>query len=217
MRILGIDPGSAVMGFGVVDWKAGQLTHVVHGTLRPPRSLNVAGRLSFVYEGVRNVIRDHRPDAAAVERVFVSVSPRSALVLGQARGAALAAVGASGIALAEYSASQIKLSTTGNGRAAKAQVQNMIRRLLALDKVPVADAADALAAAFCHAHVARLGRSLAPPAHHAGSVDSRSITSLSTTSATTTSATTPSATTPSRQATIRKATLRKAKARVRQL
>jgi crossover junction endodeoxyribonuclease RuvC len=173
MRILGIDPGSAIMGFGVVDWEAGALTHVVHGTLRPPRNLNVAGRLNFLCEGVKAVISEHQPDAAAVEQVFVSVSPRSALVLGQARGAALAAVGASGIALAEYSASQIKQSTTGNGRAAKAQVQSMIRRLLALDKVPVADAADALAAACCHAYVSRLGCVLAEPVRRNRTAGSR--------------------------------------------
>lgn len=170
MRILGIDPGSAIMGFGVIDSTAGQLTHVAHGTLRPPRSLQVAERLSFLHEGVRAVIHEHQPDAAAVEQVFVSVSPRSALVLGQARGVALAAVGSGGIALSEYSASQIKQSTTGNGRAAKAQVQNMIRRLLALDKMPVVDAADALAAAVCHAHVARV---LPPVARHTGVVNFR--------------------------------------------
>ena len=72
MRILGIDPGSAIMGFGVIDSTAGQLTHVAHGTLRPPRSLKVAERLSFLHEGIRAVIRDHQPDAAAVEQVFVS-------------------------------------------------------------------------------------------------------------------------------------------------
>ena len=173
MRILGIDPGSAAMGFGVVDWNAGEHTHVVHGTLRPPRSLNMAGRLSFLYEGIRAVIHDHEPDAAAVEQVFVSVSPRSAMVLGQARGAALAAVGASGILLAEYSASQIKQSTTGNGRAAKAQVQDMIRRLLGLDRVPGSDAADALAAAICHARVARFDQAVSAQARQSGSANSR--------------------------------------------
>jgi len=158
MRILGIDPGSAAMGFGVIDVRAGQLAHVVHGTLRPPRRLSVAARLNFLHDGILSVIRNHRPDAAAVEQVFVAVSPRSALVLGQARGAALAAVGSTGVSLSEYTATQIKQSTTGNGRAAKAQVQNMIRRLLALDVKPAADAADALAAAICHAHAGRLGR-----------------------------------------------------------
>lgn len=161
MRILGIDPGSAIMGFGVIDSTAGKLTHVAHGTLRPPRSLEVAGRLCFLYDGVAALIRDHQPDVAAVEQVFVSISPRSALVLGQARGVALAAVGSGGIPVSEYSASRIKQSTTGNGRAAKAQVQNMIQRLLVLDRRPCVDAADALAAAICHAHVARVAHSTA--------------------------------------------------------
>ena len=156
MRILGIDPGSAIMGFGVIDWRAGTLAHVVHGTLRPPRSLGVAERLSFLYDGVRSVIRDHQPDSAAVEQVFVSVSPRSALVLGQARGVALAALGSGGIALAEYSASQIKQSTTGNGRAPKAQVQTMVKRLLGLDVRPPVDASDALAIAISLAHAGKL-------------------------------------------------------------
>jgi crossover junction endodeoxyribonuclease RuvC len=158
MRILGIDPGSTVTGFGVVDADARRVVHVVHGTLRPPRTLNSAGRLSFIYEGIRAVIADHEPDAASAERIFVAAGRRSALVLGEARGAALAAVGAGGTALSEYSASQIKLAVSGSGRAAKEQVRTMVKRLLALDRVPATDAADALAAALCHAQSGRIGR-----------------------------------------------------------
>ena len=98
----------------------------------------------------------HRPDAASIEQVFVARGARAALVLGQARGVALAAVGAAGLAVSEYAPTRIKQSVTGNGRAAKLQVQRAVKRLLALQKLPAADAADALAAAICHAQAGRL-------------------------------------------------------------
>ena len=157
MRILGIDPGSVATGFGVVDSEAGRLIHVVHGTLRPTPRASPAERLHYLHQAISEVVRDHAPDTAVVEQVFVSASARSALVLGQARGVALAAVGAGGRAVVEYSASRIKLAVTGNGRAGKAQVQNMVRRLLELDRAPARDAADALAAAICHANAGKIG------------------------------------------------------------
>ena len=157
MRILGIDPGSAVTGFGIVDSEAGRLIHVAHGTLRPSPRLSLAERLHYLHQSISEVVRDHAPDAAVIEQVFVSVSARSALVLGQARGVALAAVGAGGRAVVEYSASRIKLAVTGSGRAGKAQVQKMVRRLLELDRPPAQDAADALAAAICYANAGRIG------------------------------------------------------------
>ncbi len=157
MRVLGIDPGSAAMGFGVVDSEGGKLIHVAHGTLRPPRNSPLAARLNYLHDGVAKIMGDYAPDAAAVEQVFVSVSPRSALVLGQARGVALAAVNAGGAPVVEYAPSRIKQAVTGSGRAGKRQVQNMVRRLLDLDRPPPSDAADALAAAICHAHAGRLG------------------------------------------------------------
>jgi len=157
MRILGIDPGSAATGFGVVDSDGGKLVHVAHGTLRPPRNSPIPVRLNYLHDAVARVMGDYAPDTAAVEQVFVSISPRSALVLGQARGAVLAAMSAGGAAIVEYSASRIKQAVTGSGRAGKRQVQNMVRRLLELDRLPPSDAADALAAAICHAHAGRLG------------------------------------------------------------
>jgi crossover junction endodeoxyribonuclease RuvC len=157
MRILGIDPGSAATGFGIVDAEAGRLIHVAHGTLRPAPRSSMAERLHYLHRAISEVVRDHAPDTAVIEQVFVSANARSALVLGQARGVALAAVGAGGPAVVEYSASRIKLAVTGNGRAAKAQVQNMVRRLLELDRPPARDAADALAAAICHANAGRIG------------------------------------------------------------
>jgi crossover junction endodeoxyribonuclease RuvC len=156
MRILGIDPGSVATGFGVVDRTGGALVHVAHGTLRPPRGAALPARLHYLYRALAQVIEEHHPDAVAVEQVFVAVSPRAALVLGQARGAVLAAVAAGGLPVAEYTPAQIKQGVTGSGAAPKSQVQVMVRRILALERAPAADAADALAAAIRHAHEPRL-------------------------------------------------------------
>jgi len=157
LRILGIDPGSQATGYGILECAGGgRLVHVAHGTLRPPRSASPAARLQYLYRELSFVIEAHRPDAAVAERVFVASSPAAALVLGQARGAVLAAAGAAGLPVREYAASEIKRAVASSGRAAKAQVQHMVRRLLGLPRAPARDAADALAAAICHAHAARL-------------------------------------------------------------
>jgi crossover junction endodeoxyribonuclease RuvC len=156
MRILGIDPGSSATGYGVVARIGGGLEHVASGTLRPPRNASLPARLHFVYRALEEVIRHHRPDAAVVEQVFVANSPRAALVLGQARGVALAALAAGDVGVSEYAATRIKQSVTGSGRAPKSQVKHMVRRLLALETTPASDAADALAAAICHAHASRV-------------------------------------------------------------
>jgi crossover junction endodeoxyribonuclease RuvC len=158
MRILGIDPGSNATGFGVVDHAGGGLVHVAHGTLRPPRGASLPERLHRLYRDLVQVIEEHRPDAVAVEQVFVAASPRAALVLGQARGAVLAAVAAGGLPVTEYTPAQIKQGVAGSGGAPKPQVQAMVRRILALERAPAADAADALAAAIRHAHEPRLAR-----------------------------------------------------------
>jgi crossover junction endodeoxyribonuclease RuvC len=155
MRILGIDPGLVATGFGVVERSGNELIHVAHGTVRPPRSSPLAARLHCLYSALAQVIEEHRPDAVAIEQVFVASSPYAALVLGQARGALLAAVAARGLPVTEYTPSQIKQGVAGSGAAPKPQVQAMVRRLLALDRAP-ADAADALAAAIRHAHEPRL-------------------------------------------------------------
>jgi crossover junction endodeoxyribonuclease RuvC len=156
MRILGIDPGSSVTGYGVVERRSGRLVHLAHGTVRPPRGAPLASRLDHLYRSVAEVIALHAPDCVAVEQVFVAASPRSALVLGQARGAILAAIAAAGLPVTEYAPARIKKSVTGNGRANKQQVKFMVRRLLALDRAPASDAADALAAAISHANAGRL-------------------------------------------------------------
>lgn len=156
MRILGIDPGSSATGFGLVERSAAGLRHLAHGVVRPPGKGSPEIRLQYLYRAICEIVAQHRPDVAAVEQVFVAASPRSALVLGQARGAILAALGSVGLPVTEYAATQIKLTVTGSGRAAKRQVQTNVRRVLELDRVPASDAADALAAAICHSHAGRL-------------------------------------------------------------
>jgi len=156
MRILGIDPGSAATGYGVVERREGRLVHAAHGTVRPPGGASLASRLAHLYGTVGDVIAHHAPDCVVVEQVFVAASPRSALVLGQARGAILAAVAGAGLPVNEYTPARIKRSVTGNGRASKRQVQFMVKRLLALDRTPASDAADALAAAIAYANAGRL-------------------------------------------------------------
>ena len=153
-----MDPGSQATGFGVIDRVGSELRWVSHGVLRPTRSAALALRLAALMQQLGSVLAQYRPDVASVEGVFVSVSPRSALVLGQARGAVLAAIGAAAIPLVEYAPARIKQAVSGDGRAAKEQVQRMVRRLLALESTPSVDAADALAVAICHAHAGPLER-----------------------------------------------------------
>ena len=152
MRILGIDPGSSVTGYGVVERVNAKLVHLVSGTLRPLKSQELPARLAAIHSGLAEVIEGYAPDLAVVEQVFVSSSPRSALILGQARGVALAAVAAAGLPVEECSAREIKQAVVGTGGAAKAQVQAMVKRILQLERKPSQDAADALAAAICRAH-----------------------------------------------------------------
>jgi crossover junction endodeoxyribonuclease RuvC len=161
VRILGLDPGSRRTGFGVIECRGNQLLPVAHGCL------NVAGaasgaRLRLIFEGLRGLLSEHAPAEVAIERVFVSRNPDSALKLGQARGAALCAIPA-GIPVFEYAPRAVKLAVVGSGAAEKFQVAHMIRVLLALVERPGADAADALALAVCHAH-ARRARVLAQDA-----------------------------------------------------
>jgi crossover junction endodeoxyribonuclease RuvC len=156
LRVLGIDPGSGVTGFGVVFRLEGRLVHVAHGNLRPPPGATLAPRLHHLYGAVQEIVSQHRPDVAAVEQVFVAASPRAALVLGQARGAVLAALGGAGIPVWEYAPARIKQALTGSGRSNKREIQSAVRRLLALEATPAADAADALATAICHAEASPL-------------------------------------------------------------
>jgi crossover junction endodeoxyribonuclease RuvC len=151
VRILGIDPGLRVTGFGVIEQQNKQIKYVTSGRIKTSGS-DLSERLKEIVEGVGEVIAQYGPDVAAIEKVFVNVNPQSTLLLGQARGAAIAAVVMKNVTVAEFTALQVKQSVVGNGHADKSQVQEMVRRLLNLPAVPSTDAADALACAICYAH-----------------------------------------------------------------
>lgn len=148
MRILGIDPGSVATGWGVVERNGSRCAHVAHGTVRPQRRAELPARLADLHAAIVRVVAAYVPERVVVERVFVGRNVRSALVLGQARGAVLAALAGAGLAIEEVTAQHVKLAVTGAGAAEKAQVQAMVKRLLALSATPPRDAADALAAAL---------------------------------------------------------------------
>jgi len=156
VRILGVDPGLQVTGFGVIDKHGNRLAYVASGCVRSGRG-ELAARLKVLLEGLNEVIDAHRPAQVAIEKVFVNVNPQSTLLLGQARGTAICAAVLAGLPVAEYTALQVKQAVVGKGHAKKEQVQEMVKRLLALPGAPSPDAADALACAICHAHGGRLG------------------------------------------------------------
>jgi crossover junction endodeoxyribonuclease RuvC len=149
-RILGVDPGSNCTGYGLVT--GGDVTYLASGVIRPPRSASRFERLRAIHEGLCEVIRQHRPTHFAIEDVFYSKNPKSALVLGEARGAAILAASLAEIPVFEYSAREVKQSVTGNGAADKSQVSYMMSKILGLKELPErADESDAIAIAMCHA------------------------------------------------------------------
>jgi crossover junction endodeoxyribonuclease RuvC len=152
VRILGIDPGLVVTGYGVVEKQGSTLVYIASGRIRSDPSEPLAARLASILAGLAEVIGTFRPTEAAVEKVFVNVNPQSTLLLGQARGAAICAAVTARLNVAEYTALQVKQSVVGQGHARKEQVQEMVKRLLQLPGHPSPDAADALACAICHAH-----------------------------------------------------------------
>lgn len=153
-RILGIDPGLRVTGFGVIDKVGTRLVYVTSGCVKSGLG-ELPERLKAILEGLSEVISVNHPVQSAVEKVFVNVNPQATLSLGQARGAAICAAVLAGLPVAEYTALQVKQAVVGFGKAHKEQVQMMVRRLLALPGDPSPDAADALACAICHAHAAQ--------------------------------------------------------------
>ena len=155
VRILGIDPGLRTTGFGVIDCDGAALRYVASGTIKSdaPVGGTLPARLKVIFDGVRELNQRYQPHCASVEIVFVNVNPQSTLLLGQARGAALTALVASELDVAEYTPMQMKQAVAGTGRAAKAEVQQMVKRLLQLPGLPGKDAADALGLAITHAHV----------------------------------------------------------------
>ncbi len=155
LRIIGIDPGLRVTGFGLVEQVAdGTVRYVASGVIRSGEG-SVAERLLRIHLGIVELVGLYRPQVAVCEIVFVNVNPKSTLLLGQARGAAIAALASQQLDVHEYSALQIKQSVVGYGRATKDQMQQMTQRLLRLPGLPSADAADALACALCHLQVDR--------------------------------------------------------------
>jgi len=149
--ILGIDPGSRATGYGVIQSQGGRLVYIGSGCIRLTAE-SLAQRLHVIFQGVTQIIQQYQPDEFAIEEVFMAKNASSALKLGQARGAAIVAAGHGGLDVSEYSARKVKQAVVGKGSAEKAQVQQMVMHILALESCPQADAADALAIALCHAH-----------------------------------------------------------------
>jgi crossover junction endodeoxyribonuclease RuvC len=153
-RILGLDPGLSRMGWGVIDVAGSRLTHVAHGVIVTTTADILGYRLRLLHVALTGVIAEHRPAAIAVEQAFVAKDPQAALKIGHARAVALLAAAQSELEIAEYAPNHIKKCVVGVGHAGKEQVQAMIKRLLPTARVTQADAADALAAAITHAHLA---------------------------------------------------------------
>lgn len=152
--ILGIDPGSRITGFGVIEIQRHRPKFLACGCIRI-RSDPFPQRLQEIFQGVNEVIAEYQPSILSIEQVFMAHNVASALKLGQARGAAIVACVSQGLTVFEYAPTQIKQAVTGQGHADKVQVQHMIKALLNLSATPQADAADALAVALCHAHTRR--------------------------------------------------------------
>ena len=152
MIILGLDPGLGTTGWGMIAADGNRLSHIANGHVRTETAMPLPARLVLLYRELIEIIARHRPDAAAVEEVFVNANPQSTLKLGQARGVVLLAAASSGIVVGEYAARLVKKAVVGVGAAEKAQVHAMVARLLPGAKVVGADAADALAVAITHAH-----------------------------------------------------------------
>jgi crossover junction endodeoxyribonuclease RuvC len=159
VKILGIDPGLRVTGFGIIEHAGGKLRYVTSGCVKSGAG-GLPERLKAILDGISEILVAHHPQEVAIEKVFVNVNPQSTLLLGQARGAAICAAVIAGLPVAEYTALQVKQAVVGKGHAKKEQVQHMVRRLLALPGDPSPDAADALACAICHAHGGKLGNVL---------------------------------------------------------
>lgn len=151
-RILGIDPGSRITGYGIIEFKQGKFLYIASGCIRLSEE-SLSQRLNTIFHGVTQLVQQFQPDQFAIEEVFVAKNPGSALKLGQARGAAIVAATTQELEVSEYSARKVKQAVVGKGNAEKAQVQHMVKELLKLPSSPQADAADALAIALCHANM----------------------------------------------------------------
>jgi crossover junction endodeoxyribonuclease RuvC len=150
--VLGIDPGSLNMGYGLVRSSGSKLEHVAHGCLRASRALAIAERLAKLHGELERILESYCPDAVAIEKVFTAKNPKSALMLGQARGAVLVAIGRRKLPLAEYAPAEVKLAVGGHGSCSKQQLARMAERIVGISlQGENSDASDALAIAICHA------------------------------------------------------------------
>jgi len=160
MRILGIDPGSRITGYGLIECQGNRLRHIDNGIIATSSTAALATRLKIIYDGVARIIAEFNPEAMAIEQVFLAKNPQAALVLGHARGTAMVAGVNAGLPVHEYSALQVKSAVVGYGRAGKPQVQQMVKALLNLPEISQEDAADALGVAICHAHSRTINQAL---------------------------------------------------------
>jgi crossover junction endodeoxyribonuclease RuvC len=157
MRVLGIDPGTATTGYGVVEETEEGLRALAYGVVTTPANYPLPQRLQTIYGELRRLVREWQPDAVAVEELYFNVNVRTAMTVGQARGVALLAMADEGVTVAEYGPGEVKQALTGYGRAGKRQMQEMVRMILGLSAPPRPDdAADALAVAICHLHSVRM-------------------------------------------------------------
>jgi len=163
MKVMGIDPGLADVGYGIVERDdAGGARHLAHGVIQTSSKSPVPQRLAKIHRDLVEIIREHAPDQVAVEELFFAANMKTAIAVAQGRGAAILALAQSGVELAEYTPLQVKVALVGYGRASKMQVQQMVRAVLGLKEIPKPDhAADALAIALCHLHSMKSVRSRA--------------------------------------------------------
>ena len=157
MRVIGFDPGTATTGYGVVDGRGSRLRHVAHGVITTPAGAHFAARLQVIHEEAARLIAQHRPDAVAIEKIYFKQNVTTGIAVAQARGVLALAAAQADLPIAEFTPAQMKTAITGYGKAAKQQVQEMTRILLALADIPRPDdAADALALAICRLHAGAL-------------------------------------------------------------
>jgi len=151
-RILGIDPGTAIVGWAIIDdCGSGRVVHIAHGCIRTDKTLTDAQRLAEITQDLAQIIATHKPDEVGIEKLFYFKNQKTVIAVAQARGVLLLGVQRAGLVIGEYTPLQIKQSVAGNGRAQKRQVQEMVQKIFRLDAIPQPDdAADALAVAFCH-------------------------------------------------------------------
>ncbi len=153
MKILGIDPGYAIVGFGIVEYKGNKFTPIEYGAITTDNKMSFPERLKYIYDRTTDIINMHKPEFLSIEELFFNTNVKTAIAVGHARGVLLLAAQNLGVPIYEYTPLQIKQAVTGYGRADKNQVQQMVKTLLSLQKVPKPDdTADALAVAVCHAH-----------------------------------------------------------------